>query len=88
MGARLRELRALAEVSCSESDRLAGVCRGMTSYAELSGADISSSRSAAYARVFGVSLDWLVSGEGPRPSKGVVQRAVQRARERLRRSAA
>lgn len=41
---------------------------------------VSVDTASALARLFGVTLDWLVSGDGRAPSARVVRAAVEKAR--------
>ena len=68
-------------LSAREVDRVAGLHHGHT-WAIESGArtNIESATSLALARVFGVSLDWLLTGSGSVPIMSSVASAFERAR--------
>ena len=48
--------------------------------AERRGAGLSGKTAAALAKVLGCSTDWLLTGEGERPTPEAVRAAVERAR--------
>ena len=82
IGQRLRWARDQAELSARELDRLAGKTPGHAGLIEARGTDAWASTLAAYARVLGLSLDWLIAGEkrrAPKPARILV--AVKRARK-------
>lgn len=83
---RLQATRLRAGLSARRLDELAGLTPGYTSLIE-SGkrANIGARTADLIARVIGVSLDWLIRGEGDEPTDIEVARAVecaQRSRER------
>jgi len=43
--------------------------------------DMTTGTALVVSEVFGCSLDWLIAGRGPRPSRERVQRAVEARRE-------
>lgn len=85
-GVRLGTARQHTTASQRELAELAGLSPSMVWQIE-SGtiAAPSGTTLAQLAEVLGVSLDWLIRGEGPDPQAEDVQAAVERAR--LRRSA-
>lgn len=84
LGARLRSVRELAGLSARELDRLAGQAEGHATVIELrESTAVRTDTADRYARVLGVSLDWLVSGSGDAPTQRSVRLAVDRARAAL-----
>lgn len=85
VGGRLRQARGLVEtLSTRELDRLAGLAVGHTHQIE-SGAKprIETRTAESLAKVLGLSLDWLISGdERKAPSSRVVRAAVEAARSK------
>jgi transcriptional regulator with XRE-family HTH domain len=70
----------MAELSASELDRRAGLTRGHTSLIEAGAkGDLASSTAAKLASALGLTLDWLICGEGTVPSPEVVRAAVAQA---------
>lgn len=80
VGARIREARELAGISARELDRLAGLSENHTSLLESVVRDVRAETAVAVARTLGVSLDWLLVGEGKAPSERSVRAAVEAAR--------
>jgi transcriptional regulator with XRE-family HTH domain len=80
---RLVRARKLAEpqLSARELDRLAGLHQGHV-WAIENGhrPNIETDTCIALARVLGVSLDWLLTGDAPGPKRADVTEAVNRAR--------
>jgi transcriptional regulator with XRE-family HTH domain len=81
---RLRMARELGDLASYELAELAGVSGGYPGHLEKGrrknpGSDVASK----IARALGVSLDWLLRGEGPAPTKAQVQAAVAVARDQL-----
>ena len=77
----VRMARALSGISARELDRLANLAEGHTSLIENgSRPNVEARTAAAIAQVLGVSLDWLVSGEGKAPTERGVKAAVEAAR--------
>jgi transcriptional regulator with XRE-family HTH domain len=90
LGDRLQKTRELAECTARELDRLAETAEGHASLIE-SGVvkNVTVETAAALAKVLGVSLDWLITGDGKSPSERAVRAAVEMARrERAKSSAA
>jgi len=78
---RLRHLRENAGLSAKALDVLADLTPGHTTLIETGRrADPSASTVEALASVLGVTLDWLVTGEGREPSERSVRAAVDAAR--------
>ena len=81
---RLAVARSLAKpaLPARELDRLAGLHQGHV-WAIESGhrPNIETDTCIALAKVLGVSLDWLLTGEGDAPDADAVRAAVQTARE-------
>lgn len=81
IGERLREARLLGELSARELSGLAGVAAGHVALLESGEREHPRSDTlVALARVLGVSLDWLVSGNGETPTVESVRAAVDAAR--------
>lgn len=81
---RLKQVRALAPpgTSARTVDRLAGLTPGHTSLIEGGlRLNVEARTAEALARVFGVSLDWLISGIGDAPSARRVRAALSKALE-------
>jgi transcriptional regulator with XRE-family HTH domain len=79
---RLRDLRAKAEISTRDLDRLAGLSPGHTYLLESGagrGSRVSADVALALAYVFGVELEWLINGKGEAPTQRQVRGAVNRA---------
>ncbi len=82
-GARVARLRDLADLERPDAAMLAGLHRNVLYKAETSGLDNPEANTArAVARLFGVSLDWLLTGEGEAPDADTVRAAVEAARAR------
>lgn len=82
---RLQLAFSLADVTARELDRLAGETQGHFSLMvdrlrKRTDSDIETETAESYARVLGVSLDWLIRGAGREPSKNRVRAAVEAAR--------
>lgn len=82
---RLRDLRAKAELSTRDLDRIAGLSAGHTYLLEggqgRENKRVSAEVALAVAHVFGVRIEWLINGEGDAPSARHVRLAVARASE-------
>jgi len=79
---RLREARTLAGVKSRELDRLAGLSECHTQHIETGRRpNPETATIAPLARVLGVSLDWLIAGNGPAPEEAAVKAAVEQARQ-------
>ncbi len=77
---RLRELRATAGLSQGKASLLAGLSRWHISKIEAKPLrHIESTTLQKLCRLFGCSMDWLVSGTGEPPSKKVVLAAIANA---------
>lgn len=86
-GGRIKYLRELIEPELSqhELDKLAGLHRGHTWQIEEGNRDNPTTETlSGFKRVFGVSLDWLASGEGELPDTIAARDAVSEARERAK----
>lgn len=70
----------MAALSARELDRLAEMTEGHTSLLESVVVNVRTDTLAKLARVLGVSIDWLVTGECSPPLENVVLAAVQAAR--------
>ncbi len=69
-GSRLKWARDTANLSARKLDKLAGITPGHTTAIEAGRKqDITTSTAAKLAHALGVSLDWLISGDGPRPTE-------------------
>ncbi len=81
LGKRLEELRTLAGLSARELDRLAGLREGHSWLLEHNENPNPELRTiAAFCRVLGCTYGYLAAGEGKRPSRAAVIRAVEAAR--------
>lgn len=79
---RVAVLRKQGGVSASELSSLAGLSPAHVALIERgSRPNITVTTAMAIARVFGVSVEYLVAGEGPAPSPDDVVAAIARARE-------
>ena len=86
LGVRLRSVRELAGLSARELAVLANLAPSLVGHIELGRVQHPRAETLAeLARVLGVSLDWLIRGEGDGPSTDCVQAAVAGARS-LRRT--
>jgi|SRR5580704_12250039 hypothetical protein len=84
IAARLKFARTLAHLPAREMDRLAGKTPGHAGLIEARpGSDAMAGTLAAYADVLGLSLDWLVRGQGDAPTADSVREAVATARAKL-----
>jgi len=83
LGQRLMDARKLADdLSARELDRLAGVAEGYASMIEAgTRTNVAVRVAVGYARVLGLSIDYLVTGAGSPPSARAVKRSVAAARE-------
>lgn len=83
---RAREAAALPRAALAEAS---GLHRGHILKIE-GGArpELSAATADALARALGVSLDWLIRGEGPEPEPEAVRAAVERARAQRTQEAA
>jgi DNA-binding Xre family transcriptional regulator len=69
------------DLGTRELDRLAGLTAGHTSAIETGNRPNVEARTAAgLCRVLGVSIDWLVLGDGRAPTERTVRAAVHSAR--------
>ena len=82
LGARLKATCDLVDLSLRELDRLAGLTPGHSRQAVAFNNNPTSQTCIAWARVLGVSLDWLCRGDehGKPPKRAAVLRAVEAAR--------
>lgn len=80
-GVRITAARKLAEISTKDLDRLAGLKAGVTWAVENSATGNSEIRTLdAIAKALGLSLDWIVRGDGPEPTTEAIKAAVASAR--------
>jgi transcriptional regulator with XRE-family HTH domain len=87
LGARIETLRTLAELSARELDALADLTAGHTRFLELGRTDRVEVRTLAkIADVFGVTLDWLYTGDGSCPRNESIRDTVARHRRRAQRA--
>jgi hypothetical protein len=70
----------MAGMAARELDRLADITEGHTSLLESVVENVSAQTLAKVSKVLGVSIDWLVTGEGKEPSERAVKAAVEAAR--------
>lgn len=83
LGERLRLARLLADISARDLDRLAGRPEGHSTVIEArDDAPVRTDTAEHYADALGVTLDWLVRGIGPEPTRAQVVAAVEKARSR------
>lgn len=83
LGARLRHARTLAGLSARALDILAGMAIGHVSLIEAGRrVEISGETAHRLSRPLGISMSWLVSGDGPPPDRRTIARAVKHARAR------
>lgn len=80
---RIAEVRQLAGLSGRELDRLAGLTLGHVAAIEAGRFSPGAGTLEALRAALGVSLDWLVAGQGKAPPARVVATAVAAARARL-----
>lgn len=81
LASRLEELRTAAGISASELAKLAGMARPHVRLIERgSGEGVQAKTVAQLARILGCSIDWLVTGDGERPTDEAVRVAVDCAR--------
>lgn len=82
-GQRLRAAREAAGISAKELDRLAGITEGHSSTIEKSETGNAESKTLdRVAAVLGLSLDYLIRGDGKPPSALEIQKALAVARYR------
>lgn len=81
---RLRSARLTAGISARELDRLARLAEGHTALLEAGKKnDVETRTVAKLARALGVTLDWLVLGEGDPPADEKILEAVRVAKAAL-----
>lgn len=80
IGERLRWAREQAELSSRELARLACLSAAHVSLIETTDRGVNVRTLIPLARVLGVSLDWLATGEGDVPTALGLKRAITRAR--------
>lgn len=84
LGQRVAALRGLSSLSARAVDSLVSVSYGYTLKIEKGQAtEVSGNTLAAFAELFGVSLDWLVNGTGPEPTARKVKAAVDAAQTKV-----
>lgn len=77
LATRARLLREYAGIGQREADRLADVTRGLSGSIERE--EVESPRAEALlslSALYGVSIEWLLSGKGEEPDRRAVARAV------------
>lgn len=75
---RVRWAREVAAVSARELADLSGCTAGHISMIETGRRDnLTSEAATGIARAFGVSLDWLINGDGKDPSERAIRAAVE-----------
>lgn len=80
IGQRLKDLRG-ADVSTKELDKLSGVSPGTVWAIEKSQSGNAQAKTLApISRVLGVSLDYLIRGDGERPTREAIRAALDAAR--------
>lgn len=80
---RLQALRAMADVSGAELDRLTHTQNGRTATIEMRserGGGISTKTAILLSEVFGVGIEYLCGGKGEEPNVDAVRASVARAR--------
>jgi transcriptional regulator with XRE-family HTH domain len=82
IGERLRALRIAGGLGRGELSRLAGLGASLIGAIETDarGSRISAAAAIALARVLGCSVEYLVLGEGERPSPPAIREAMNAAR--------
>ena len=80
IGSRLKATCDGVDLSLRELDRLAGLAECHSRQTVANANNPTSQTCIAWARVLGVSLDWLCLGHGKPPKKAAVLRAVEAAR--------
>ena len=81
-GERIRAARAMAGISTKDLDRLAGLKPGVSWAVENSATGNSETKTVdKIAKVLGLSLDYIVRGDGKPPTANKVKAAVDAARE-------
>lgn len=86
LGERIRSLRAQVGITARELDALADLAACHVNAIELT-SKISTKSLERIADVFGVSLDWLLRGDGRARTRDQVRAAVARASSRAKRVA-
>jgi hypothetical protein len=76
----------MAGIAARELDRLADITEGHTWLLESVVEDVRAQTLAKISRVLGVTIDWLVTGQGGEPSEREVKAAVEAARYAYSRS--
>jgi transcriptional regulator with XRE-family HTH domain len=80
IGQRLKALRG-DSISTKELDKLAGLTSGTTWMLERSTSDNAQTKTLEpLAVTLGVTLDYLVRGKGPKPTRAQLDKALERAR--------
>lgn len=84
---RLRKTREAAKIGSSELDKLAGLSIGHVSVIEgRKNQSIDASTAAKLAHALGVSLEWLITGEGQAPTLRAIKAAATKAAARRTRT--
>lgn len=84
LASRLRTLREIAGVSAREASALSGLSPSHVALLETDRHRATTDTVAAIARAFGVSIDWLVTGNDKAPTARAVRASVDAARGRAR----
>lgn len=80
-GERIKAARTLAGISTKDLDRLAGLKEGVCWAVENSATGNSETRTVdKIAKVLGLSLDYVIRGDGKPPTANKVKAAVEAAR--------
>lgn len=78
---RLRTARKAAGLSTHALDRASGCVRGHTAQIESGKRSPTAHTASKIARALGVTLDWLVNGDGRAPSERSLRAVGERLRE-------
>ena len=80
LSGRLRWARKAAGISISQLDHLVGLTPGHVRQIETGTLkDIRVSTANRLSKALGISIEWLVTGDGTAPSAGEIRRTVARA---------
>ena len=81
LGERIKRLRTLASLTSREVSEAAGMSRGMVSMLETGAVvDMTTANATALARCLGVTLEYLLQGDGTEPTARQILAAYERAR--------
>lgn len=82
LGERIKRLRHLGSINSTELSEAAGMSRGMVSMLETGAvSDMTTANASALARCLGVSLAFLLTGEGPEPTARQIVEAFLTAKQ-------